>query len=357
MHLDLPSGTGVEEYTHYTSRKVLFLLLLCGIALVLFFLGIIIGSMTLSVQEVLSSLITPEAGNASPILWSIRIPRVLAALISGAGLAAAGVVMQSVLRNPLSSPYTLGISHAAGFGAAFAITIFGAGTLSHNLSDAVTIQNPYIITVCAFAGSMIATAILLVVARYRSSRPDVIILLGVALAALFTAGTTFLQFFSSADQIAAIVFWTFGDVGRATWSDLAIIAVVVIPAIGYFFLSRWDYNAVDAGDDTAQSLGVNVARSRAVGMFLGSLITAVVVSFLGIIGFIGLLGPHMVRRIVGNDHRYLLPGACLMGAILLLAADIVARVIIAPAVLPVGVLTAFLGAPLFVYLILGRQGM
>ena len=355
MHLDIPPGAGVEDYNRYTHRKVLFLLLLCGIAVLLFFLGIIIGSMTLSVADVFSSLFHPEDDNASLILWSIRIPRVLAALISGAGLAAAGVVMQSVLRNPLSSPYTLGISHAAGFGAAFAITIFGAGTLSHNLSDAVTIRNPYIITICAFFGSMIATAILLVVARYRSSRPEVIILLGVALAALFTAGTTFLQFFSSTDQIAAIVFWTFGDVGRATWSDLTIISVVVLPAIGYFFWSRWDYNAVDAGDDTARSVGVNVERARTVGMFLGSLITAVVVSFLGIMGFIGLLGPHMVRRIVGSDHRYLLPGACLMGAILLLAADIVARIIIAPAVLPVGVLTAFLGAPLFIYLILGRQ--
>jgi iron complex transport system permease protein len=202
---------------------------------------------------------------------------------------------------------------------------------------------------------MLATGALLLVARYRNTRPEVIILLGVALAALFTAGTTFLQYFSSADQVAAIVFWTFGDVGRATWGDLAIIALVVIPSIAYFVYSRWDYNAVDAGDDAAQGLGVNVERSRMAGMFLGSLITAVVVSFMGIIGFIGLLGPHMVRAIVGSDHRYLLPAACLMGSILLLAADQVARVIIAPATLPVGVLTAFLGAPLFIWLILGRQ--
>jgi iron complex transport system permease protein len=260
--------------------------------------------------------------------------------------------MQSVLRNPLSSPYTLGISHAAGFGAAFAITILGAGTLSHTISDAVTIRNPYTITICAFLAAMVATAALLVIARYRNSRPEVIILFGVALAALFTAGTTFLQFFSSTDQIAAIVFWTFGDLGRATWGDLALIAIIVLPAIGYFTCCRWDYNAVDAGDDTARSLGVNVERCRTLAMFLGSLITAVVVSFLGIIGFIGLLGPHMARRIIGGDHRYLLPAACLMGGILLLAADQVARVIIAPTVLPVGILTAFLGSPIFIYLLI-----
>jgi len=355
MHLEIPPGKGVEEYRVYTRHKLVFLVLLGCIVVALIFLGIIIGSLTLSVPEVLLTLVHPGEGNATLIVWSVRVPRVLAALVAGAGLAAAGVVMQSVLRNPLSSPYTLGISHAAGFGAAFAITVLGAGTLSHNISDAVVIRNPAIITICAFAGSMIATGVLLIVARYRSSRPEVIILLGVALAALFTAGTTFLQFFSSADQIAAIVFWTFGDVGRATWGDLMLMSAIVLPSLGYFFWSRWDYNAVDAGDDTARSLGVNVERSRTMGMFLGSLITAVVVAFLGIIGFIGLLGPHMVRRIVGSDHRFLFPASCLMGAIILLSADMVARVIIAPAVLPVGVLTAFLGAPLFIYLILGRQ--
>jgi iron complex transport system permease protein len=140
--------------------------------------------------------------------------------------------------------------------------------------------------------------------------------------------------------------------GRATWGDLALIAAIVIPSVGYFIWSRWDYNAVDVGDDTARSLGVNVDRCRTLGMFLGSLITAVVVAFLGIIGFIGLLGPHIVRHVIGGDRRYLLPAACLTGGILLLAADQVARIIIAPAVLPVGVLTAFLGTPLFIYLII-----
>ncbi|MDD1689602.1 MAG: iron ABC transporter permease [Methanoregula sp.] len=354
MHLDESSSIGVEEFTRYTRRKGLFILLLTGITVFLFIIGMIVGGMTLSPEEVVTSLIHPGDTQASLIIWSVRLPRVLAAAIAGAGLAAAGVVMQSVLRNPLSSPYTLGISHAAGFGAAFAITVLGAGTLSHMVADSVTIRNPYIITICAFAGSMLATGILLLVARYRSSRPEVIILLGVALAALFTAGTTFLQFFSSSDQIAAIVFWTFGDVGRVTWGDIGLIALVVIPVIGHFIYSRWDYNAIDAGDDTAMSLGMNVARTRTVAMFLGSLVTAVIVSFMGIIGFIGLLGPHMVRVIVGSDHRFLLPASCLMGSILLLAADQVARVIIAPAVLPVGVLTAFIGAPLFIWLIIGR---
>jgi iron complex transport system permease protein len=355
MHLDMNATPEPEHYLRYIRRKGLFIAGSTIFLIFLFFMAIAVGSSFIPLTDVISGFLSPSGGNTSTIVMNIRLPRVLAAVIAGAGLAAAGVVMQSVLRNPLSSPYTLGISHAAAFGAAFAITVFGAGSLSHLISDSVVVRNPYLVTICAFFGAMIATASLLLVARYRSSQPEVMILVGVALAALFTAGTTFLQYFSSADQIAAIVFWTFGDVGRPTWSDLILIAAIVIPSLIYFVISRWDYNAIDAGDETAHSLGVHVERVRTVGMLLSSLITAVIISFLGIIGFIGLVSPHMVRRIIGGDQRYLLPASCITGAILLLGADMVARLIITPAVLPVGVLTAFLGAPLFIYLLIGRN--
>lgn len=355
MHLDVKTLNEPEEYLQYIRRKGLFIADLAIGLVVLCFVAMAIGSSYIPVQEIAAAFFSADQGNVPGIIMNVRLPRVLAAVVAGAGLAAAGVVMQSVLRNPLSSPYTMGVSHAAAFGAAFAITALGAGSLSHLLSDAVVIRNPYIVTICAFVGAMLATAGLLLVARYRSSQPEVLILVGVALAALFTAGITFLQYFSSADQIAAIVFWTFGDVGRATWGDLALIALVVLPSIGYFLVSRWDYNAIDAGDETAHSLGIHVERVRTVAMLLSSLITAVVVSFLGIIGFIGLVSPHVMRRIIGGDQRYLLPASCIGGAILLLGADMVARIIIAPAVLPVGVLTAFLGAPLFIYLLIRRR--
>jgi len=355
MHLEVKTPLEPEGYLHYIRRKGLFIAG-AGICLILLFLvAIAVGSSFIPIPDIAAAFLSPSGGGVSNIVMNVRLPRVLSAVIAGAGLAAAGVVMQSVLRNPLSSPYTLGVSHAAAFGAAFAITVLGAGSLSHLISDSVVVRNPYIVTICAFAGAMCATFALLLVAKYRSSQPEVMILVGVALAALFTAGTTFLQYFSSADQIAAIVFWTFGDVGRATWSDLVLIMVIVLPSIGYFLLRRWDYNAIDAGDETAHSLGVNVERIRSFAMLLSSLITAVVVSFLGIIGFIGLVSPHMMRRVIGSDQRYLLPASCIAGAILLLGADMVARLIIAPAVLPVGVLTAFLGAPLFIYLLIGRN--
>jgi len=352
MHLDISNVTEPGTYAGYLRRKSLFLVACMGMLVLLALISIGVGSVMLPVADVWQALFCHSTGNAELIIWNIRLPRVLAAIVCGAGLAAAGVVMQSALRNPLSSPYTLGISQAAAFGAAVAITSLGAGTLGRLLSDAIVVNNPYLVTICAFVSSLVATAIILLVAKYRSISPEVMILVGVALAALFTAGTTFLQYFSSAEQIAAIVFWTFGDVGRVNWNDLAIIVAVVVPCIVYFMVRRWDYNALDTGDETAKSLGVHVERVRTIAMLLSSLIAAVVVSFLGIIGFIGLVSPHMVRRIIGDDQRYLLPASCLAGGIILLGADTVARIIIAPAVLPVGVLTAFLGAPLFLYLLI-----
>jgi len=352
VHLETANVAEPFAYTGYLKKKATFLVACMLLLTILAVVSVGIGSVMIPLAEVWQTLLFHSSGNAEMIVWNIRLPRVLSAIVCGAGLAAAGVVMQSVLRNPLSSPYTLGVSQAAAFGAAFAITTLGAGTLGRLLSDAIVVSNPWLVTVCAFLSSLLATAAILLVAKYRSASPEVMILVGVALAALFTAGTTFLQYFSSAEQIAAIVFWTFGDMGRATWSDLFIIVAVVVPCLLWFLLCRWDYNALDSGDETAKSLGIPVERVRTIAMFLSSLVAAVVVSFLGIIGFIGLVSPHMVRRIIGDDQRYLLPGSCIAGAIVLLGADTVARIIIAPAVLPVGVLTAFLGAPLFLWLLI-----
>lgn len=240
MHLDAHAGPLAPRYAAYLREKRLFLVgclvVLCAAACV----SISVGSVTIPVREVVATLLG-QPGDASTIIWSIRLPRVVAACIAGAGLAVAGGVMQSVLRNPLSSPYTLGISHAAGFGAAVAISVLGAGAVSAHIADAVVVRNPYLVTICAFAASMVATVALLAISRTRSSQPEVMILVGVALAALFTAGTTFLQYFSSADQVAAIVFWTFGDVGRAGWQDVLLLAAVVLPCTTWFLLNRWNY--------------------------------------------------------------------------------------------------------------------
>lgn len=167
----------------------------------------------------------------------------------------------------------------------------------------------------------------------------------------FAAATTLIQFFAQDVQVAAIVFWTFGDLGRASWPDVRIMFFLVMLALLYFMLHRWDYNAIDSGEETAKGLGVDVEKLRLGGMLISSLITSVAVAFLGIIGFIGLVAPHMMRRVIGGDHRFLIPGTTVMGCLLLLASDTLARTIIKPVVLPVGAITSFMGAPLFLYLL------
>jgi iron complex transport system permease protein len=166
----------------------------------------------------------------------------------------------------------------------------------------------------------------------------------------------FLQFFADDVQLAAMVFWTFGDVARAGWHELGVLTAVTAAITLYFFVNAWNYNAVDTGDETAKGLGVRVAQVRLTGMLAASLITAVIVSFLGIIGFVGLVCPHMVRRLIGGDNRFLLPASAIVGGALLLVSDTAARLVLAPHLLPVSILTAFMGAPVFMFLIVkGRN--
>jgi iron complex transport system permease protein len=180
------------------------------------------------------------------------------------------------------------------------------------------------------------------------------ILAGVAISVMFSAGLSFMQYIATDSQLGNIVAWTFGDLGKATWAWNSLIILVFLPVVLYFFYKRWDYNALDAGEDTAKGLGVNTERERIIGMILTSVISAVIVSFFGIIAFIGLLGPHIARMIIGSDHRYLIPLSIILGAIILLVADGVGQVILYPSVIPVGIITSMLGGPLFIYLLIRR---
>lgn len=340
-----------DGYLRYTQRKVLTIGLLALLTVFLGIYAINAGSAALSPAQVLMTLLGQGEERLSIIIWNLRLPRVLAAITAGVGLSVAGCVMQNILRNPLASPFTLGVSQGAAFGAAVAILALGAGSTHSTSTDAVIINNPYLVTVFALAGAMATTLIVLFLAQVRGVTPEAMVLAGVALGSLFSAATIILQFFASDVQVASVVFWTFGDIGRASWQELAIMAGVTGASCLYFLANRWNYNALDSGEETAKGLGVDVERLRLITMFLASLVTAVAVSFLGIIGFIGLVGPQLMRRVLGGDHRFLLPGAGVMGGLLLLASDTLARTIISPVVLPVGAITSFMGAPLFLYLL------
>lgn len=341
-----------ESYQAYTGRKRLIILLLMTLTAILAIYAVNVGSSALQPVQVIRSLLGRGTGVSQVVVWNIRLPRILGAIIAGAGLSLAGCVMQNNLRNPLASPFTLGISQAAAFGATVAIIVFGAGSIQNTNTDAVMINNPYLVTGMAFIWSMLATMAIIMLAKFRGVTPEAMVLAGVVLGSLFSAGTTIIQYFAQDVQVAAVVFWTFGDLGRTSWKEVLIMAVLIGQAFVYFMIRRWDYNAMDCGEESARGLGVQVERVRLGGMFIASLITAVIVSFLGIIGFIGLVAPQMMRRITGSDHRFLIPAAAVAGALLLLASDTLARTVISPVVLPVGAITSCMGAPLFLYLLL-----
>jgi iron complex transport system permease protein len=341
----------VKAYDKYIKRKVFIIFLTIALLILFSVYAINAGSANVTVKNIITALMGSADDRINIIVWNIRLPRILAAVVAGLGLSMAGCVMQSILKNPLASPFTLGISQGATFGAALAIVVFGAGA---STSDSVIINNPYIVVVFAFLGSMASTVVVLMLAKNFRATPETLVLSGVALSSLFSAVTMILQYFADDVRVASIVFWTFGDIGRASWSDLALMGIVVVTCAVYFMINRWNYNAMESGEESAKGLGVEVEKVRLLGMLACSFVAAVITSFVGIIGFIGLIGPHIMRRLIGSDYRFLIPASGLLGALVLLLSDTFARTIISPVILPVGAVTSFLGAPLFLYLLARR---
>ena len=346
------NGTKSEEiraqYKKFIGRKILFIF--SSIILIVITAGIsaTLGSYSISVVEVYSILWhglfqNPET-TKEIVVWDLRLPRILLGILAGIGLAIAGTAMQGVVRNPLASPYTLGIASAAGFGAAVAI-LLGAGFVT----------GQYLIIANAFIFALLSSFIIYGLSRRKGATPETMILAGIALMYLFSAMTGILQYFGEAEAVKEVVFWMFGSLGRATWDKLFFVFVILAICVPILMSKSWDLNTLGAGDESAKSLGVNVEQTRVVCFTLASLVTAGIICFTGTIGFIGLVAPHMCRMVIGGDNRYLIPASGLFGAALLLGADTVARTIIAPTILPVGLITAFLGVPLFLYLILRRR--
>ncbi len=340
-------------YRGYVRKKGLMI----SLALVVLFVCIILaahnGPLNISSLDIIRYILTFDNDGMGGVIWNIRMVRIIGAILAGAGLAVAGVVMQCILRNPLASPYTLGISSAAAFGASFAIIFLNAGS---SITSIVSISNPYVTTISAFLFSLLATGAILLLTKVTRVSSETMVLAGVAISAMFAAGLSFMQYLATDSQLGNIIMWTFGDLGKATWSWNTLIMAVLLSVTLYFYYKRWDYNAMEAGEETAKGLGVHTERERITGMVLASVLSAVIVSFFGIIAFIGLLGPHIARMIIGSDHRHLIPLSIILGAIILIVADGVGQVILYPSVIPVGIITSMLGGPLFIYLLIRRYG-
>ena len=338
------------EYRRYARHKraivVALAVLVAGVAT----LSMTIGSADLSVVDVVLALFGGGDEYDRIVVWNLRMPRVLTALVGGVALAMAGCAFQSTMRNPLASASTLGISQGAAFGASVAIILLGANGAAAYEGVQFS-SNPYVTVVCAFLGAMASTLVVLGLSRLREMTPESIVLAGVALSALFAGGTTMIQYFAEDSQVAAVVFWTFGDLSRVSYRELAIMGCVTAVSAVFFFLNRWNYNAMESGEAAAHGLGVNVRSVRLAGMFVAAAAAASIIAFCGIINFVGLVAPHVMRRFIGSDYRYLLPASAFAGAGLLLVSDIVAHAVVAPLILPIGAITSFVGAPMFLYLL------
>jgi iron complex transport system permease protein len=316
-----------------------------------------VGSSNMSFAEALDALLGRGTTAQSRIIWKIRMPRVLAAIVAGMGLSVSGLVMQTTLNNSMASPSTLGVSNAAVFGANLSIIAFAGGFLStgNNIQSFDVGANPYATSVLAFVFSALSILLILGLCTVRSFSPNVVVLAGMAIGSVWTAATTILQFYATDVGLSAAVVWSFGDLGRATYHTVGIMLVVVNIGTAFFGAMAWKYNALLSGEATAKTMGIHVEGLRFVSLLLASLITAACVSFLGIIGFVGVICPHVTKKLKGQDHRVTLPVSCLTGSLLLLLADTLSRSMGNGSALPVGAITSLLGAPFFIAIIFSRK--
>ena len=272
------------------------------------------------------------------------MPRIAVGIIAGAGLAVAGVVMQSTLLNPLADPYTTGISSGASFGATIAMTM------------GVTVATgQYAIVLNAFIFSLVPMFVIMAVAKIKNSSPTVMIMAGIAVMYIFNACTTVMMLWANPNDLQAVYEWQVGSVSRVTWDQVPIMFVVVLIGIIVMQLLSKKLNVLATGEDSANALGVNATQLRMINLLVVSLVSASIVSFTGLIGFVGLVSPHIARIFIGSDNRYLIPCSAVLGSAFIVGADLVGRVIVAPATLQVGVVMAFLGGPMFLWLIMRKK--
>ena len=347
----------IHERRKRDKRNALIILAMLVAVIAVGIACLFVGSSNMSFGEALDALLGHGNDAQSRIIWKIRVPRVLAAIIAGAGLAVSGLVMQTTLNNTMASPSTLGVSNAAVFGANLSIIAFAGGFLStgNNLSNFDVGANPYATSVLAFIFSTLSVLLILGLCTVRSFSPNVVVLSGMAIGSVWTAATTILQFYATDVGLSAAVIWSFGDLGRATYRTVLIMLAAVWVGTTFFRLMAWKYNALLSGEATAKTMGVNVEGLRFASLLLASVITAVCVSFLGIIGFVGIICPHVTKKLLGQDHRVTIPASCLLGSLLLLLADTLSRSVGGGSALPVGAITSLLGAPFFIAIIFSRK--
>ena len=316
-------------------------------ALVMMVLGLLLDTATgpamLPVRVVAQAVLgAPVDPSVQAIVWSIRLPVALTALVVGASLGLSGAIMQTILNNPLASSYTLGISAGAGFGAALVIV----------LGATLPVPEAYAIPLNAMLFAAIACGGVYVIGGAKRASAEGLVLAGIALLFLFQALTSLLQMVASPESLQQVVFWLFGSLQKATWAKLGIMFTVLVVCIPFLLADVWRLTALKLGDARASALGVNVRALRLRAFVLISALTGVAVAFVGTIGFVGLVAPHVARLLAGEDQRGFLPLSAFCGAVLLSCASVASKVISPGAIFPIGIVTSLIGVPFFIGLVL-----
>jgi iron complex transport system permease protein len=343
-----PATTKRAAYRALSHRKRFLLAGLAALLVASFLVDLTTGAAHYPIADVVRALAAPEAVPAAlqVVIWEIRLPVALMAVVVGASLAVAGAQMQTILNNPLASPFTLGISAAASFGAALALVLGVA---------IVPIAAEVMVPLNAFIAAAAAALLIHALSQRRGVTTETVVLLGIALVFTFNALLSLLQFVASEQALGAVVFWTMGSLTKTTWPKLWITAAVLGICLPLFMRRAWMLTALRLGEDKAASFGIDVRRLRLEIMLLVSLLAAVPVSFVGTIGFIGLVGPHVARMLIGEDQRFFLPASALSGAALLSASSVVSKTLIPGLTFPISIVTALVGVPFFFSLILSTN--
>lgn len=335
-------------YRKQFTKRILLLFTLMAATVVSFCFDIAIGPSTMDFSQVIKTIFNKESADLATqvIVWEVRMPYSIMALLVGAALSIAGCEMQTIMNNAMASPFTLGVSAASSFGAALAI-IIGVSLPG--------IDGEWMVMANAFLFAFGATMLLQTLSSLRGSGPEGLVLFGIALVFTFNAFTGILQYMASAEALQQFIFWSLGSLTKANWESIRILVILMIIIIPFSLASAWKLTALRLGEDSARTFGVNVGRLRFLALLRVSILTAGSVSFVGTIGFIGLVGPHIAKLLVGEDHRFSLPASILSGALIMSLASIASKAIIHGAIVPVGIVTSLIGVPVFIILIFNKR--
>ncbi len=342
------AASAVAAYRHILRRRAGLIALLLAALFIALLIDFTVGPSGLPWRELWQTLTAPAAADPTTrvIVWDIRLPSALMAALVGMALGMAGAEMQTILNNPLASPFTLGVSSAAAFGASLAIV------LQLGLPG---VPAGWLVAGNAFVFALLAALMLDAVTRWGGMNTSGVVLFGIAMLFTFNALVSLVQFMASAEALQNLVFWTMGSLSRSSWTTVAVLAAAFALALPLAMRQSWKLTALRLGEDRAASFGVDVRRVRVAALARVSLLSALAVAFVGTIGFIGLVAPHIARRLFGEDHRFFLPGSALVGAVILSLASIASKNLMPGVIVPVGIVTALVGIPFFVAVVLRRQ--